>query len=68
MSDRFSFDAIYLCRKEEANKCGDGAGDEGSYGGWGGLGSHEELDVAEGEGGGDGICTADAVLTGLEDE
>ena len=54
--------------KEEANEGGGGAGGRGSYCGLGGLDSHEELDIAKGEGGGDGVCTAGAVLPGLEEE
>ena len=39
--------------KDEANKGGGGAGERGGFGGVVGLGSHEELDVANGGGGGD---------------
>ena len=46
VSDRIPFDAIFLRRKEKANKGGGGAGGGGSRGGWGGLITHEELYVA----------------------
>ena len=68
MSDRFSFDAIFLRRKEESNKSGGGAGSSGSCGGLGGLSSHEELYVAQVKGGGDGVCPAGAVFPRLEEE
>ena len=68
MSDRFSFDAIFLRFKEEANKGGGGAGGRGSFCGLGGLGSHKELDGVKGEGGGDGVCPTSAVLPGSEEE
>ena len=68
MSNRFSFDTIFLRRKEEDNEGGDGAGGGGSFGGLGGLISHEELDVAQVEGGGDGVCPAAAVFPGSEEE
>ena len=67
VSDRFSFDAIFMCCKEEANKGGGGAGGRGSFGGLGGLSSHEELDVAKGKGVGDGVCPAGAVFAGSEE-
>ena len=41
VSDQFSFDAIFLCRKEEANEGGGGAGGGGSCDGLGGLISHK---------------------------
>ena len=47
MSDIFSFDAIFMSRKEEANEGGGGAGGSGICGGLGGLSSHEEMDVAQ---------------------
>ena len=68
VSNRFSFDAIFMCRKEEANKGGDGAGGRGSFGVLGGLSSHEEMYFAKGEGGGDGVCPAGAVFKGSEKE
>ena len=52
----------------EANKGGHGVGGRRSFGGLGGLGSHEELDVAKGEGGGDSVCPARAVFPGSEEE
>ena len=54
--------------KEEANKGGGGAGVRGSFGGLGELVSHKELDVAKGEGGGDCVCSARAVLPRSEEE
>ena len=68
VSNRFSFDAIFLCCKEEANEGGVGAGGRGGFGELGGFGSHEELDVAKVEGGGDCICSAHLVFAGLEKE
>ena len=62
VSDRFSFDTIFLPRKEEANEGDGGAGGRGSFGGLVDLGSHEELDVVKGEGGGDDICPARSVF------
>ena len=64
VSDRFSFDAIFLHRKEEANEGGGGAGGGGSFGGLGGFIYHKELNVAQVEGGGDVVCPAGAVFPG----
>ena len=52
MSNIFSFETIFMRYKEEANKGGGGAGVRGSFGGLGELGSHTELDVTKGDGGG----------------
>ena len=68
MSDIFSFDAIFLRYKEEANEGGGGTGGRGGCGGLGGLDFHKELDVAKGERGGDGVCPAGAVFSGSEEE
>ena len=68
VSNRFSFDAIFMGCKEEAKKGGGGACVGGSFGGLGGLGSHEELDDAKGEGGGDDVCPAGTVFPGSEEE
>ena len=68
VSNRFSFDAIFLRHKEEANEGGGSKGGSRRYGGLGGLISHEELGVAQVEGGGDGICPAGAVFPGSEEE
>ena len=68
VSDGFPFDAIFLRRKEEANKGGGGAGGGESRGGLGGLITHEELYVAQVEGGGDGVGTAGAVFPGSEEK
>ena len=68
VSNRFAFDAIFLRCKEEANEGGGGAGGRGGFGGLGGLSSHEELDVAKGEGGGDCVCSTCAVYSWLEEE
>ena len=68
VSDRFSFGTILLRRKEEANEGGGGTGGGRSCGGLGGLVSHKELDVAQVEGGGDGVCPSGAVFSGLEEE
>ena len=68
VSNRFSFDAIFMCRKEEANKGGGGAGGRGSFGVLGGLSSHEKLDVTKGERGGECVCYLGAVLSGSEEE
>ena len=54
----------FLRREEEANKGGGGTGGGGSCGGWGELFSHKELDVAQVEGGGDGVCPAGAEIPG----
>ena len=68
MSNRFSFDAIFLRRKEEANEGGGGASGGGSFGGLGGLISHKDLDVAQVEGDGDGVFPSGTVLPGEEEE
>ena len=68
MSDRIPFGAIFLRRKEEANKGGGGTGGGGSCGGLDGLVSHKELDVAQVEGGGEGVCPTGAVFHGSEEE
>ena len=68
VSNRCSFDAISLRRNEEANEGGGSAGGGGSFGGLGGLISHEELDIAQVEGGGYGVCPAVAVFPGSEEE
>ena len=68
MSNRFSFDTIFLHRKEEANKGGGGTGGGGSCGGLGGFISHKELDVAQVEGGGGGVCPAVEIFPGSEKE
>ena len=68
MSDRFSFDVIFLRCKEEANGGGSGAGGRRSFSGLSGLGSHEELDVVKFGGGGDDVCLAGTVLPGSEEE
>ena len=54
--------------KEEAREGSSGAGGSRSCGGWDGLGNHKELDVVEGEGGGDGVCAAGTVFAGSEQE
>ena len=66
MSNRLYFDAVFLHRKEEADVVSSSTGGRRSCGGWVGLGTHEELDVVEGEGGGDGVCAAGAVFAGSE--
>ena len=48
VSDRFSFDSIFLNCKEEANEGSGVAGGREGFGGLGGLVSHEDLDVAKG--------------------
>ena len=54
--------------KEEANESGGHTGGGGIFGGLGGLISHKELDVAQVEGGGDGVCPTGAVFPGSEEE
>ena len=68
MSDRFSFNAVFLRCKEESNEGSGGEGGREICGGWGGLGAHEELDAAEVKGGGDSVCATGAVFTGSEEE
>ena len=68
MSDRFSFDAIFLLCKEEANEGGGGAGGRGVCGGLVGLGSHEELDVTQVERGVDCVSSTGSVFADSEEE
>ena len=68
VSDRLPFDAIFLRRKEEADKGSGSAGGGGNCGGLGGLITHEELYVAQVEGGGDGVGLSGAVFPGLKEE
>ena len=68
VSDRLSFDAIFLRHKEETNEGGGGAGGRGSFGVLVGLSSHKKLNVEKGEWGGDGVCLSRAVFTGSEEE
>ena len=64
VSDRLHFDAMFLCRKEEANKGGGSACGGGSRGGLGGLVTHKEMYVTQVEGGADGVGTAGLVFPG----
>ena len=66
VNDGLPFDVIFLRRKVEANKGGDGAGGGGSRGGLDRLGANEELYVAEGKGCGDGVGAAGSVFTRSE--
>ena len=68
VSNRFSFDAIFLRCKEEANEGGGGVGGREIFGGLGGLNYHKELDVAKGKGGGDCVCSTRTVFSGSEEE
>ena len=68
MYDIFSFDVIFLHCKEEANEGGGGAGGRRGCGCLGWLGSHKELDVNQGERGGDCVSFTGAVFSGLEEE
>ena len=68
VSNRLSFDTIFLSRKEEANNGGSGTGGGRSRGGLGGLITYEELYVAQVEGGGERGGIAIAVFPGSKDK
>ena len=68
VSYRFSFYAIFMRCKEEANEGGGGAGGSGGCGGLVWLGSHKELDATQGERGGYCVIFTGEVFAGSEEE
>ena len=68
VSDRFALDYIFKRCKKQAEKVGTGEGFWGGGGGIVGALAHKELDASESEGVLIGICTALAVLSGVQEE
>ena len=60
--------AVSCCAVSNRLSFDTGAGGRGEFCGLGGLGSHEELNIAKGEGSGDCVCSIHIIFSGSEEE